>query len=652
MRIITHSLKNKIVLVTGLILLSCIGGYIFLESQIHKQKSALNDKSVCGIYENVKNNNEAHHLVQMEDAFSKLTMLDEVRQFAKDKKGDNNAMIIRGMFLSIEKACNASHLYVLDESFQVLLREKNKKAIECPQSFFLTPSVQEVCKKAAQTWAFEGKMVSVSGNLFLLVATSIIDNDDSVLGYVIGLLPSKYVAQTFAQTVDALVVFQNSEGEMIGCSDSSLSCLIPKKKLQTSKSNKSHIVNVGSHVFQSYIIDIADNDKIIGRLWINRDYRDAYTKIRSVEYLQIFAVSIIIIAGLLFTSLILSRLIRPLLNVVEILKDIAQGEGDLTKRITIFGKDEVARLSEWFNVFIDKLQQMIIQIATNASKVSSSTEELNTSSEVIVKDTNEVSKQSNAVTTVTQQATQKVTIIATKANEMSTSVTSVAGAIEEMSTSLNEVARNCQKESQIASDANNHVQQTCEKMGELGKASIEIGKIVEVIGDIADQTNLLALNATIEAASAGDAGKGFAVVANEVKLLAKQTAHATEQIGTQISSMQTITDESVKAIETISTIIAEVNTISQAIASAVEQQSATVNEIANAVTVTSDAASHIATNVQETSHDLSEVSTHIVGVNKGTNDAASGVNQINQSITQLKNLSRELQTIVDQFKVN
>ena len=127
-----------------------------------------------------------------------------------------------------------------------------------------------------------------------------------------------------------------------------------------------------------------------------------------------------------------------------------------------------------------------------------------------------------------------------------------------MSSSLNEVSKNCQKESQIAANANNQAKSTRDLMERLGVSSKEIGKVIEVINDIADQTNLLALNATIEAASAGEAGKGFAVVANEVKELAKQTAQATDQIGRQIEEMQNNTGNAVAAIEDITKIIEEI----------------------------------------------------------------------------------------------
>jgi methyl-accepting chemotaxis protein len=220
-----------------------------------------------------------------------------------------------------------------------------------------------------------------------------------------------------------------------------------------------------------------------------------------------------------------------------------------------------------------------------------------------------------------------------------------------MSSSLNEVSKNCQKESQIASNANSQAKSTRDMMERLGVSSKEIGKVIEVINDIADQTNLLALNATIEAASAGEAGKGFAVVANEVKELAKQTAQATDQIGRQIEEMQNNTTSAVTAIEEITKVIEEINSISHTIVSAVEEQSATVNEIAKTVGGASQAATEIAKNVGESAKGLVEVSSNIQGVNKAATDTAGGVANIRQSAQDLSKLALGLQKIVGQFKV-
>lgn len=341
----------------------------------------------------------------------------------------------------------------------------------------------------------------------------------------------------------------------------------------------------------------------------------------------------------------------PIRKTADMLKDIAQGEGDLTRRLEVRSSDEIGELAKWFNTFVDKLQGFIKEIASNTQTLSSASEEFSATSTQLAANAEEMTAQSTTVASAAQQATATVSGISTGAEELSSNVTTVATSIEEISASINEVAKNCQKESRVASEAHNEVRTTQEHVERLGLAAKEIGKVIDVINHIADQTNLLALNATIEAASAGEAGKGFAVVANEVKELAKQTAAATGEIARQIEEMQTSTDTAVKAIEQISKVVEEVNTISQTIVSAVEEQSATINEIAKNMGGAGAASTEIARNVGESAKGLSEVSSNIQGVTAAARSTAQGVVQLKNSALDLARLSVGLQKVVTQFKV-
>ncbi|GGB45514.1 hypothetical protein GCM10011316_16970 [Roseibium aquae] len=179
---------------------------------------------------------------------------------------------------------------------------------------------------------------------------------------------------------------------------------------------------------------------------------------------------------------------------------------------------------------------------------------------------------------------------AVEANEASTAsqtassnVQTVASAAEELSSSIAEISRQVDQTTKIVNDATRGAQNSNQKIAGLAEATNRIGEVVTLIQAIAEQTNLLALNATIEAARAGEAGKGFAVVAAEVKELATQTSKATEEISSQISSIQAETQEAVQAIGAIASTMDQVNTYTASIASAVEQQGAATNEISRNV---------------------------------------------------------------------
>ena len=188
-------------------------------------------------------------------------------------------------------------------------------------------------------------------------------------------------------------------------------------------------------------------------------------------------------------------------------------------------------------------------------------------------------------------------------------------------------------------------------MSRLDVSAREIGKVLATISDIADQTNLLALNASIEAASAGEAGKGFAVVASEVKELAKQTAHATEEIRNKIEGMQENTATAVGAIGDVSGVITELRTISQRIATSMEEQSSAIGEMAYNIKGTSEAADEIAKNVQEASIGVTEVGSHLVDTRTAARHTTAGASETNLAADDLTRLAAQLHGLVGKFNV-
>jgi len=168
--------------------------------------------------------------------------------------------------------------------------------------------------------------------------------------------------------------------------------------------------------------------------------------------------------------------------------------------------------------------------------------------------------------------------------EVSARIQSVAGATEQMTASVNEIARNAAEATNTVSAAVDTVNTATSTMADLSKASAQISEIVGTITSVAEQTNLLALNATIEAARAGELGKGFAVVAGEVKELSRQTKDATENVNTQIGSVQALSQAVAKAISDIAQVIEQISQNQSSIAAAVEQQTATTSEISGNIT--------------------------------------------------------------------
>ena len=239
------------------------------------------------------------------------------------------------------------------------------------------------------------------------------------------------------------------------------------------------------------------------------------------------------------------------------------------------------------------------------------------------------------LTATAERAEQLSTTVAAASEETSTNVQSVASATEEMASSISEISRQVQESARIASEAVDQARTTNDRVGELSKAAARIGDVVELINTIAGQTNLLALNATIEAARAGEAGRGFAVVASEVKALAEQTARATGEIGHQVGSIQSATNESVSAIQTISGTIEKLSEISSAIAAAVEEQGAATQEISR--------------NVQLAAHGTQQVSSNTGDVQRGAKDTGSASLQILSAAQSLSRDSSRLKAELAKF---
>ncbi|MFU7559109.1 methyl-accepting chemotaxis protein [Stieleria sp. JC731] len=195
-------------------------------------------------------------------------------------------------------------------------------------------------------------------------------------------------------------------------------------------------------------------------------------------------------------------------------------------------------------------------------------------------------------------------------------VSELTGAVQQLEVSIQEISGNASNAVSVVRSAVDAAESTSMTLGKLGESSTEIGNVIKTINSIAEQTNLLALNATIEAARAGEAGKGFAVVANEVKDLAMETSHATEEIISRIDSIRAETVDAVKSIESVCTVIAEINSTQEAIAAAVEEQSAMTREISHTILTVANDTESIATDVKTLAQAASSASTDLPKQNR------------------------------------
>jgi methyl-accepting chemotaxis protein len=314
---------------------------------------------------------------------------------------------------------------------------------------------------------------------------------------------------------------------------------------------------------------------------------------------------------------------RPLDSFSRQFKAMAEAN-DLTSRVDQSRRDEVGQLGVCLNVFVQKVHEILTDIASTARRVIEATDVLSASSQEITANSGETSEQARAVSTAADHVSQNLRTVATGAGEMGISI--------------QDIAKNASEAAKVATSAVKVAEDTTAIVSKLGESSSEIGQVIKVITSIAQQTNLLALNATIEAARAGEAGKGFAVVANEVKELAKETAKATEDISRKIEAIQTDSKAAVEAIASISDVINQVNGISSTIAAAVEEQNATTSEMVR--------------NVSEAAHSSDEITSHISGVAQAAESTSRGAADTQKAAQQLVETSAELRHLVEQFKID
>ena len=358
-----------------------------------------------------------------------------------------------------------------------------------------------------------------------------------------------------------------------------------------------------------------------------------------------------LLAFLIFSILIVAGITKPLKQAVAGLKDIAQGEGDLTHRLQVKAQDEMGELAQWFNLFIEKIQSLVRAVAQKAAQLQESSQQLREISHQMSAGAEQTSAKANTVSAAGEEMSTNMATVASAMSQASNNVNMVASSVEEMTGTIGEIAENAEKGRKVTSDAVQQTETASVQIDELGVAAQAIGKVVETITEISEQVNLLALNATIEAARAGEAGKGFAVVANEIKELARQTATSTNDIKMRVEEIQTSAKGTVAVIKNITQVVDQVNQIVDTIATAVEEQSVTTHEISGNVTQVSSGISEVNDNVTQSSVVSAQIAREISEVKHASGEISEGGRQVNMNSVALSELANELNDMVRRFKV-
>jgi methyl-accepting chemotaxis protein len=332
-----------------------------------------------------------------------------------------------------------------------------------------------------------------------------------------------------------------------------------------------------------------------------------------------------------------SKVVLPLGSLALRLQDIAEGEGDLTRRIEVHGHNEIDEVGIWFNVFIGRIEEIVRRVAEHASTLGTAATEL-------------ASAARETAAQASQQQEQAARISATM-SEISTSVLEISQTTQNAALDARKAEESAHTGGQTVQTTVQTIgallesnQQTSSRIEELGRSSDAIGRIINVINEIAGQTNLLALNASIEAARAGEHGRGFAVVAGEVRRLAERTSEATKEIDQTVRAIQQGTAEAVEAMRSsmghVQSGVDSARSAGEALSSIIhgsESVQKMVTQIAAAATEQSYSTQSVSTNVNE-----------IAAIIEQT--AASSQHSV-EACQQLASLANELTGLVGAFKV-
>lgn len=370
------------------------------------------------------------------------------------------------------------------------------------------------------------------------------------------------------------------------------------------------------------------------KLQTEQALKDAQLKQKIVIYASILGITL----TALFTFLVFISIIRPLNELLEGFNHLTQKDADLTYRIPVKGKDELAEVASEFNTFSARVTTMISQVQSVVLSLVAATEQLNNVNTENIQSTRKQQENTDSISSVIVGVNQQVDKVASSASEATTSANAASDQADKGKQIVMDTVTSIKQLAAEISQASNVIH-------ELSKDSESISLILDVIGGIAEQTNLLALNAAIEAARAGEQGRGFAVVADEVRSLAARTQDSTREIKVMIEKLQKGSREAVMMMEQGN------EQVNMSVNQAMEADNVLL-QVNNAVQIIRDKNDEIdqaskaqLSSVSQINEDIDEIKV----MTAGAQDRTQHLQEVNST---LSSQASELKQLVSQFRTS
>ncbi|MBN2028922.1 methyl-accepting chemotaxis protein [bacterium] len=465
----------------------------------------------------------------------------------------------------------------------------------------------------------------LSENLALGMQTRILD-DGATLNQTLDLI--KNLGSTDNQTILNVMIYDEN-GEYV-------ESLYEERQKPLYASDELEIEN-GSDYVQSWMPMKDMDQNTLGFIGIEFS-KELMNKKSSQLFILMLIIAFCIFAGTLTGGIFLAKSVtKGIENAIVLMKDIAQGTGDLTKRLPAESQDEVGKLNQWVNAFIDKLHDLIMKVKVNTEQVTRGVVKISTASAELASGAEEQTCQTSEVSSSIQEMTASIAQNAQNAGQTARISEEATARAKKGSEAMQQTRNSMEK-----------IVQSTGKLREIIKSlthrADQIGDIIQVIDKIADQTNLLALNAAVEAARAGEQGSGFAVVADEVRKLAERTTDATKQIAKTIESIQSDTKMAAESMD-------EANTNVQNGRDTAENSEKVLEEIVLTVANAMDMIQQIAAASEEQSAGAEEISSSVESISTVVKQSAVNTEVVASVANELDTQARLLGEIVGQFKL-